>query len=202
LQQISSLKSKAEAKVVTLKNFGMVLALIHAFAIMAYTEENPLLYPVLNSTMRSTGAAAEAKLKAFMGYIYFLNSALDPLPAFIGRLFRGINILVPDASYPLGKVITWQPFSSATKDIFQTLTFLKGAAGNTLLGTFFIIESISGKEIEELSVYPQEKEVLFKMNSFFRVEAILSTLADKAAALPELSSYNLEGLKVIRLQQV
>jgi len=161
-----------------------------------------LFYPVLNSTMRSTGGTAEAKLKAFMTYIYFLNSALDPLHAHIGKVFRGINVLVPEAAYPLGQVITWQPFSSSTKSIFVTMQFMKGAATGRPFGTLFVIESISGKEIEDLSIYPDEAEVLFKMNSFFRVEAILTAAGEKAAALPELSKYDLRDLAVIRLQQV
>lgn len=202
VEQISNLSTRAEQKNAMLKGFGMLLALPHVFAILAYTDENPLLYPVLNSTMRSTGATAEAKLKAFMSYIYFLSSALDPLPAHLGKVFRGIDVLVPEAAYPLGQVITWQPFSSATKSVFVTMSFLKGAASKKPFGTLFVIDSISGKEIEDLSIYPDEAEVLFKMNSFFRVEAILTTDEDKVAVLPELSSYNLEDLKVIRLQQL
>ena len=43
--------------------------------------------------------------------------------------------------------------------------------GKKLSGSMFVIDSTKAKEIESISVYPEEAETLFQENSHFRVLA-------------------------------
>ena len=99
-----------------------------------------------------------------------------------------------------GTTITWQPLSSASKSQITPLQFVI-TDGSRLSGTYFIIESNGAKEIQELSTFPDEEEVVFRLNAVFTVTAKLTVAADKAAALPGLGSYDLTDLDVYRLTQ-
>jgi len=172
-----------------------------AVAVLAYTQENKNLYPVLNLAMRSSGAAADARIKKFAAYIFFLSSALQVLPAYKGKVYRGIDVRLAPHLYEVGKTITWQPFSSTTKNPLTTLRFI-GKQGTALDGSLFIIHSTAGKEIEELSVYSYEREVLFKENSFFKVMNAYQDEAAKRAMIPDFGGYDVTGLDIYELKQV
>merc|ERR1712032_657189 len=97
-------------------------------------------------------------------YIRQLGKAIDKMPAFQGDVYRGLSVQLPEGSYPVGGVVCWQSFASATKSVFETLNFLL-VQGLTISGTLVIIKS----EIELLSQFPHEQEVLFTYNTFFLV---------------------------------
>lgn len=104
-------------------------------------------------------------------------------------------------SYKVGVVITWQGPSSASQSQTVPLDFVTND-GVKLSGTFFIVESTSGKEIHEFSTFPGEMEVLFRTNSHFKVVAKLIEETDKHARLHKLSSYDLTNLEVYVLRQM
>ena len=103
------------------------------------------------------------------------------------QTYRGLSAILNADKYAQGKTITWQQFSSATKKqsvasksvawwirdqlcmlICMVRSFLE-RKGKKLSGSMFVIQSTKAKEIEELSVFPEEKETLFTCNSHFKV---------------------------------
>lgn len=166
--------------------------------ILAFTHDTPA-YAMLNRTMRTPGTGKSlAKLNTF---IRGLSNAAKVLPLFKGRVFRGLDVILPETSYREGEPVCWQSFSSATKDIFQTLTFLV-MDGNRLSGTLAMINSRNGRQLELISQFPHEQEVLFIENTFFTVVRWLRTNADKCAALPSFAKYDISSLAVLELTEI
>eukprot|EP00930_Biecheleria_cincta_P027902 TRINITY_DN194_c1_g2_i2.p1 TRINITY_DN194_c1_g2~~TRINITY_DN194_c1_g2_i2.p1 ORF type:complete len:445 (+),score=72.81 TRINITY_DN194_c1_g2_i2:89-1423(+) len=202
--EIDDLQNRAQAKHQELESLD-ILRICFGFVliIMSYTDENDKLYPVLNKCMRTSGAAAEKRLNRFVEYIYYLTSALASLPTYTGKVVRGISVRLDASLYAVGKTITWQGFSSSTKNAMVVVrNKFVDVSGSELSGSIFVIASRSGKEIEELSTYPEEEEVLFKENSFFKVVGKPTSQADKLRLLPELSAYGLTNLDVYEMKQV
>ena len=87
-----------------------------------------------------------------------LRDALDKLPDYSGRVVRGIDLAPKRLSrYRPGDIVTEPWFTSATKGTPYR--------GNTL----FHIRSRTGKDISTLSADPDEREVLFRNRTRFRV---------------------------------
>jgi hypothetical protein len=174
-----------------------LLASIHA-----YTEENEhMLYSQLNHACRTPGGMAEKKLRIYDNYLYHLDKGYNTLPNYSGTVYRGTDALMSEDTYTPGKVITWQQFSSTSKKQQVARKFLCTVAG-VLSGSIFIMKVKTGKEIELLSAFPEEMEVLLGLNSFFKVEAKLDSEADKCAQLASLSRYDMTGLDVYVLSEI
>lgn len=93
-------------------------------------------------------------------YVRLIESGLSQLPSFKGTVFRGTN-LTPEqlAKYKKDEIVTESAFTSTST-----------VAGDAFPGnTQFVINSKNGREISILSEYPNEKEVLFKSNTKFKV---------------------------------
>eukprot|EP00812_Abedinium_dasypus_P002397 NODE_1292_length_1183_cov_307.601950.p1 GENE.NODE_1292_length_1183_cov_307.601950~~NODE_1292_length_1183_cov_307.601950.p1 ORF type:complete len:357 (-),score=71.33 NODE_1292_length_1183_cov_307.601950:95-1165(-) len=185
----------------------MPIAAMHAAALFAYTEESPL-YSTLNHTMRTPHSASyptDTQLQRYADYIVHLQNALHCLPAHVsevqGKVYRGMKVLLPPQAYPVTKTITWQAFTSATKSVMATLTFLDVQPGRRLQGSLFIIESMTAKDVRHFSQYPSEEEVVFLPNSQFVVERILPE-DEKSTQLPDLTAYGMADLDVLVLRQV
>ena len=71
-----------------------------------------------------------------------------------------------------------------------------------LIGSMFVIESSKAKQIDLLSVFPEEQETLFGCNSHFQVLRLITAHADKKQALPDLAGYDLSNLDVYELKQL
>jgi len=196
---LDELASSAQSKASFLGQVGMTLPSTHVLTIQAYTEESPL-YTELNATCRAATHTAEQKLRLYRDYLYHMEQALSNLPSHIGLAYRGIRVKLAPTTYVPGTTITWQPLSSASKSQTVPLQFVI-TDGSRLSGTYFVIESNGAKEIQELSTFPDEEEVVFRLNAVFTVTAKLTVAADKAAALPGLGSYDLTDLDVYRLTQ-
>jgi hypothetical protein len=87
-----------------------------------------------------------------------LNVGLSHLPNYIGKVKRGAR-LPPEirAKHKVGQVITYESFTSASY-------------GEPSIGPDqFIIQSYTGKNIEIYSGTPEEKEILFRPGTKFRV---------------------------------
>ena len=83
------------------------------------------------------------------------------MPAYNGMTYRDTNL--PDdvlAKYQIGKIVTEKAFTSSSID--NSLSTFKG-------NVRFIIQSKNGKIIEDISDYPDEREVLFKNKTQFKV---------------------------------
>mmetsp|Transcript_1827 Transcript_1827/g.3458 ORF Transcript_1827/g.3458 Transcript_1827/m.3458 type:complete len:602 (-) Transcript_1827:23-1828(-) len=171
-------------------------------AVYSYTQENPHdVYGNVNFTMRSATKVAEVKLKRYRDYIYHLGQGLDCFPNYVGKCYRGIGKRFPEELYAVGSTVTWQPFSSATRKLAVTQDFLK-EEGTKLIGSLFILDVNTAKDIEVASAFPDEEEVLLRYNTFMKVEGKIVDEADKKAMLRDLSAYNLEHLDVYHMRQL
>jgi len=74
----------------------------------------------------------------------------------------GFNVKGDVRTYPIGKTILWEGFSSCTTKREVAVGFSKG-------GTVFEIESVSGRQIKQFSVYDTEDEVLLLPYTCFQV---------------------------------
>jgi hypothetical protein len=181
------------------------LAPAHAAALYAYTEEESPLYRTLNDTMRTPhtpSTPTDNKLKLYADYIVHAQSALGCLPTHVGKVFRGMDVLLPPDIYAPGKRITWQAFSSSTKKQTATLVFMNQLPERKLMGSLFVIDSITGKDIRHFSAIPSEEEVLFPPNSQFKVEKIVASEQEKKALLADLGAYKMTDLDVYVLKQI
>jgi RNA-binding protein YhbY len=130
-------------------------------AIMLYTmgkspNDQPLYY-VLNSILRSDQPDRCDKLEPWFLYLKLFITALSHIPSYRGTVYRGVKLDLSEY-YILGKKFVWWGFSSCTKflGVLQSELFL----GQQGVGTLFIIDCFSGKEISEYSHYEKEDEVL------------------------------------------
>jgi hypothetical protein len=134
-------------------------------------------------------------------FIRKTGKALDKMPSFAGVVYRGLDVILTPQSYPEGEVVCWQAFSSSTKSLMQTVIFLS-VNGHQLSGTLIVINSINGREVELMSQFPHEEEVLFTYNTFFHVVKWVTTEAEKRALLPNIGGYDISNLAVLRLQEM
>ena len=183
------------------------LAPTHAAALYAYTEETPL-YVKLNYTMRTPHTdrtPTDTELKRYADFLVHTQSALGCLPPHVselqGKVYRGIKVLLNHDVYAPGKRITWQAFSSSTKKQTATLDFVNQLPGRNLMGSLFVIDSITAKDIRHFSAIPDEEEVLFPPNSQFKVEKVVASEQEKKALLKDLGAYTMTDLDVYVLKQ-
>jgi hypothetical protein len=132
-----------------------------AAAIMLYTmgkssDEQPFYY-ILNSILRSDQLDRCDKLKSWFLYLKLFITALSYIPSYRGTVYRGVKLDLSEY-YTHGKKFVWWGFSSCTKSlgVLQSELFLWQQG----MGTLFVIECFSGKEICQYSHYENEDEVL------------------------------------------
>jgi len=176
----------------------------HAAALYAYTEESPL-YETLNYTMRTPhtpSTPTDTELKRYADYLTHTRNALGSLPTHVGRVYRGIKVLLKPDVYATGRRITWQAFSSSTRKQMATLDFVNNLPGRKLQGSLFVIDSMTAKDIRHFSAIPDEEEVLFPPNSQFKVEKVVTSEQEKKTLLDQLGAYNMTDLNVYVLKQM
>ena len=128
------------------------------------------LYSVLNARLRN---ADREGVKPFILYIWLVMHALDLCPPYEGRLvYRGMaNIRINLDEYRTGRKLTWFQFSSCASSIEVQKAFI-GAVGDRCLFTIELTTS-RARLISELSLFPQESEVLLPPNTRLEVVATL-----------------------------
>ena len=173
----------------------------HASCMFSYTEESPL-YKMLNYVMRTAGEEADKQLRKYAQYIKHLVTAANCLPNFVGKVYRGMDMHLPNTVYAEDKVITWQSFSSSSRSQYQARNFVETLPGVKLSGSMFVIEACVAKKIEKFSDYPGEQEVLFLPNASFKVSKRLQAQHEKQVELDQLSAYDMENLDVYILTQL
>jgi len=141
-----------------------------ALAIVLYThdlykngtkEQN--FYYQLNEMLRRRN---NEEMNVWSGYLYFILSALKKFPDVTTTVFRGIPANCKEGiqkNYKQNRPIHWSGFSSATKEEEIAKTF----AGPN--GILFRIQVFNGKEINQCSFVPNEKEILLSPNMKFKV---------------------------------
>ncbi|CAF2145401.1 unnamed protein product [Rotaria magnacalcarata] len=113
---------------------------------MVSSSNDQPLYEVLNSTLRSVKLEISDQLKLWFLYLKLFIDALTHLPSYREIVYRSVTNDLSDY-YELSEKFVWWSFSSCTKSLttLQSTKFL----GNTEIGTLFIIECFSGKEIHQ-----------------------------------------------------
>jgi hypothetical protein len=123
------------------------------------------------------------------------------LPPYIGCAYRGLDAKLKASAYGVGETITWQQFSSASRKQ-QVARRFTTQQGDRLVGTLFVIECKTAKDIEDFSAFPEEAEVLLKYNTHFKVKSKVTDTAQKMQLLDDLSAYDLSLLDVYVLKEM
>jgi hypothetical protein len=96
--------------------------------------------------------------------LYYLVRGLAHVPYFWGITVRAVQLTDAELdSYTPGTLITWLQFSSSVRGYDLPEYFTKNR------NTHFIIYSLTGRSIQEFSIFPDEDEVLFLPHSTFLV---------------------------------
>lgn len=135
-----------------------------ALAVYHYTRELPAPgdrgYGDLNKRLRE--GKADGHTQAFKE---LLNDGLEKLPVYKGQTAATAMLDVDQAmkKYAPGAVVQERGFVSSTKDF----DVAKDAIGNVR----FVYESVTGREVRDVSYFAAESEVLFKAGTKFKVLA-------------------------------
>lgn len=102
--------------------------------------------------------------------IKLIQSALNKCPQHKGIVHRGTNLPTDVLDHcKEGEVVTERAFTStSTKESVATSKKFDGSAR-------FVIHSSTGRDISRLSMYPQEKEVLFFPKTQFYINKVTET---------------------------
>lgn len=136
---------------------------------MEYQPRENSLYVILNNTLRTED---QEKLKPWDLYLKLFVTSLEKLPSVSRTIYRGVKMDL-SAQYPLGKTFVWWAFSSCTRSVqvLQSEQFL----GKTGARTLFNIDSTSGKDIGQHSLFPTEDEVLLIASRKLEVTSVLDS---------------------------
>ena len=181
-------------------------------ALHIYTAETPI-YRTVNEALRQGKTAV---LEQWQSFISKVSHALQSVcPMYKGIAYRGIDVPIEDHLYRPGYVITWRAFTSATTSVKVARDFLSevdslGAGGSSVAtsGTLFIIEAQRAQQVKDISTNPNEEEVLFSLNSQFRVikrvtGGTVQLLESAMNAIHEFGCpVDLSRTKVLELRQV
>ncbi|CAF1073033.1 unnamed protein product [Adineta steineri] len=139
---------------------------------MEWKPQEECLYYVLNATLR---AESREKLVPWFLYLKLVLTALSHLPSLQRTVFRGVKSDMRKY-YTKGETVVWWGFSSctATMDVLKSDQFL----GSTGKRTFFTIECINGKDIQQHSQYKSEDEILLPPGRQFKVAFWLEPSGD------------------------
>ncbi len=117
-------------------------------------------YAVLNSALRAQAIPA---LGQYEPYLQCIAAGLSDLTYYVGTVIRNTNVPANVlATYTVGAIVIDHTFmSTSTVDLPEYQGNIK-----------FIIESITGRNVQPLSVFPSEQEILFAPGSRFRVDQV------------------------------
>jgi len=117
-----------------------------------------VLYKKLNSDLRE-----KKSLTNWHNYLNLILWSIRDLSNFTGKLYRGFKNTCDLPQYPVGKTVSWEGFNSCSTNRVVAVGFSNAA------GMLFEIESVSGRQIKQFSVYDTEDEVLLLPYTCFQV---------------------------------
>jgi len=126
------------------------------------------------------------ELDNWLPFLHFLLTALHKFPSHTSTVYRGIseNLLdLKNCQYKTGREIVWVALSSTSESLDTMKQFTREK------GSWFIINTIEGKEISQYSRSPNEHEVLLLPNSYFEILSVNDP--QKRAELDVPDSYQL-----------
>jgi len=158
-------------------------------AMLGITEEESL-YKLLNYTLITRD---QTILQNWQPYLYFLMQGLNKLPPFRGTVYRGLKGRLTKMSnqYVVGNEIVWIAVTSTSKRQTVTKAFFTGTGE----ATWLMIHVKDGKDIKDLSLIPNEDEVLLPPNTRVKVLEIISANAKIMMGLPD----NVDGIVLQQL---
>jgi hypothetical protein len=140
-------------------------------ALVYYTSQNPnhvhSLYYILNDALRNNN---EPILEKFQDFLWYAFQALEYLPRYSGTTYRRTELPLKqlEEEYSIGSEIVFSAFTSSTKKFSSLLSV-------EVKGTCMIFNNThSGIDLSNISLYPEEEEVLFFPGSSFIVKGIHS----------------------------
>ena len=131
------------------------------FCVDKYTGD---FFVDINYYLRNGG---EPKEEFFEKYRKVMNSALDKLESYKGDVYRGADLPSETINKYKKAAETGEPY---TENYY--LSTSKGEKKAFERNTIYEIKSKSGKQIEELSYFSYEKEVLFREGTQFKINAV------------------------------
>lgn len=94
-------------------------------------------------------------------------AALGKMKNYIGVVHRGIKQFKFASHHKVNDSFYWAAFTSTSKCEKICANFKDDK------GSIFHINSLTGKDVSEFSVYPQEEEVVFMPYTYFIVDRII-----------------------------
>lgn len=131
------------------------------FCVDKYTGD---FFVDINYYLRNGG---EPKEEFFEKYRKVMNSALDKLESYKGTVYRGSDLSLEVINKYKKAAETGEPY---TENYY--LSTSKDREGVFDRNTMYQIKSKNGKQIEELSLFSEEKEVLFKEETKFKINSV------------------------------
>ena len=131
------------------------------FCVDKYTGD---FFVDINYYLRNGG---ETKEEFFEKYRKVMNSALDKLESYKGTVYRGSDLSLEVINKYKKAAETGEPY---TENYY--LSTSKDREGVFDRNTMYQIKSKNGKQIEELSLFSEEKEVLFKEETKFKINSV------------------------------
>lgn len=138
-------------------------------ALSLYTSN--AFYKELNDAWRQVNPD---KIKKYAYLASLFIKGFRNLPAHEGEVYRGTVLNIED--YKMDQTICWKGFTSTSLDQKMALEFLKGRniePGSAEKKVFFTIKGKSGRNIENISFFPLEREIVFRGYTSFKVTSIL-----------------------------
>eukprot|EP00906_Rhabdomonas_costata_P036136 RCo050721 len=143
-----------------------------AAALHVYSLETEI-YKRVNRGLRNNDGAEIGRWRDVIRHIHRALAAVPALRPAV-QLYRGLDVKVHKGLYVEGHYVVWPAFSSSTTDADVVKRFFGQGRG-----TAFIIQprpdGTMGKPIKYFSGIPDEEEVLFTYNQWFRVVQWMST---------------------------
>ena len=121
------------------------------------------------------GDASDEYVKRYRAYETLLNAQLLSIAPHVGVCYKAVPTRGGNFStYSAGNVVTW--CSPASASILPSVA-ARGLhhADDEVTGTFLVIQSIQGREIDRYSAHSAEREVLFPANTQFRTSSKISS---------------------------
>jgi len=177
-------------------------------AIIYYTCEVTMIYPaeksqdnpykVINTIMSNR---EPEKLLKFQAFLYFLISGLKKLDNFSGIVYRGLGSALPKLSskYQKDSIFCWVGFTSTSSERGVMDRFL---SKSKTAGTKMKIYITEGKDLQQLSLLPTEKEYLLLPNSYFKVVEVLPHDSSNVTNQINEELGNLPNIDRLILQQI
>ncbi|AYV77769.1 MAG: ankyrin repeat protein [Edafosvirus sp.] len=147
----------------------------HLMALYLYTG-NMAIFNQVNAVLSDW-----QKHAVWHPYVYNLYQAVMILPAYVGEVYRMVNIPFDQKQYVVGNQIMWNTFSICSGDWNNAKELIAQKKG-----IIFIIKSLTGRNISKYSKYKVDNEAIFLPGTKFIINRILK---------PDIIAINQENIR-------